>query len=47
MMGQMGLEHHAKALASEMGVEWGKLILRSEQLGVVLRAQMPKLAHGL
>ena len=46
MMGQMGLEHHAKALASEMGVEWGKLILRSEQLGVVLRAQMPELAHG-
>ena len=27
MMGQMGLEHHAKALASKRGVEWGKLDL--------------------
>jgi len=27
MMGPMGAEHHAKALASKRGVEWGKLDL--------------------
>jgi len=43
MMGQMGSEHHAKALASKRGVEWGKLDLvgRAEMVS----AAMSELGH--
>jgi len=43
MMGQMGVETHAKALALKRGVEWGKLDLvgRAEMVS----AAMSKLGH--
>ena len=43
MMGQMGSEHHAKALASKRGFEWGKLDLAGR--AEMVSSAMSELEH--